>query len=98
MKQARLLLLSLAAVLSALATLVVGPLAFVGLVAPHMAYLLGFRRASSQLAAATLFGTLIMVLADWLGRQILFPQEVPAGLMASLLGGSYFLWRVRRSR
>lgn len=98
LKRARFLLLLLTAVLSALATLVVGPLAFVGLIAPHMAQLLGFRRASSQLFAAALIGTLIMVLADWLGRQILFPQEIPAGLMASLLGGSYFLWQIRCGR
>ncbi|MGB3836222.1 Fe(3+)-hydroxamate ABC transporter permease FhuB [Castellaniella sp.] len=98
LKQARLLLLLLTALLSALATLVVGPLAFVGLIAPHLAYLLGFRRASSQLLAAALIGTLIMVLADWAGRQVLFPQEIPAGLMASLLGGSYFLWQIRRGR
>lgn len=96
LQRARLLLLLLAAVFCALATLVVGPLAFIGLVAPHLAYLLGFRRASSQLLAAALVGALVMVLADWLGRQLLFPQEIPAGLMASLVGGAYFLWRMRR--
>lgn len=98
LKRARLALLLLAAVFSALATLVVGPLAFVGLVAPHMAHRLGFRRASAQLAAAALIGSLVMILADWLGRQVLFPQEVPAGLMASLLGGGYFLWQMGRGR
>lgn len=95
-RRARVWLLLLAALLSALATLVVGPLSFVGLIAPHMARQLGFYKAGSQLGAAALVGILIMVLSDWLGRQLLFPQEIPAGLVASLLGGGYFLWQMRK--
>lgn len=94
--RARLALLLLVALLTAAATLVVGPLSFVGLLAPHMARLLGFSRASMHLLGAALVGALLMVLADWLGRQLLFPQEIPAGLMASLLGGAYFMWGLRR--
>ncbi|WP_298014141.1 Fe(3+)-hydroxamate ABC transporter permease FhuB [uncultured Castellaniella sp.] len=96
--KARVAMLLIAAASSALATLVVGPLSFVGLIAPHMARALGFRRAREQLTAAALMGAIVMILADWMGRQILFPQEVPAGLMASLAGGSYFLWQIRRWR
>ncbi|MGB6240928.1 MAG: Fe(3+)-hydroxamate ABC transporter permease FhuB [Castellaniella sp.] len=97
-RKARFVMLLLAAAFSALATLVIGPLSFVGLIAPHMARMLGFRRAKAQLAAAALLGAIVMILADWLGRQVLFPQEIPAGLMASLAGGSYFLWQIRRWR
>ncbi|TFH85517.1 Fe(3+)-hydroxamate ABC transporter permease FhuB [Billgrantia azerbaijanica] len=94
--RARLTLLLLVALLTACATLVVGPLSFVGLLAPHMARLMGFTRARMHLAGAALIGALLMVVADWLGRQLLFPQEIPAGLVASLVGGSYFLWGLRR--
>ena len=38
----------------------------------------------------------LRVLADWLGRQLMFPQEIPAGLMASLIGGTYFMWGLAR--
>ncbi|MQM39722.1 Iron(3+)-hydroxamate import system permease protein FhuB [wastewater metagenome] len=95
-RRARLVLLLLVAGLTACATLVVGPLSFVGLLAPHMARLLGFARARAHLAGAALCGATLMVLADWVGRQLLFPQEVPAGLVASLLGGAYFMWGLRR--
>lgn len=95
--RARLALLVLVALLTACATLVVGPLSFVGLLAPHMARLLGFSRARWHLAGAALLGALLMVLADWLGRQLIFPQEIPAGLVASLLGGAYFMWGLRRA-
>ncbi|MDI4636954.1 MULTISPECIES: Fe(3+)-hydroxamate ABC transporter permease FhuB [Halomonadaceae] len=94
--RARLALLALVALLTATATLVVGPLSFVGLLAPHMARLMGFSRARAHLAGAALTGALLMVLADWLGRQLLFPQEIPAGLVASLLGGAYFMWGLGR--
>ncbi len=96
LNRARLSLLLLVALLTACATLVVGPLSFVGLLAPHLARLLGFARARGQLVGAALLGALLMVLADWLGRQLLFPDEIPAGIVASLIGGSYFIWRLRR--
>ncbi|MGM0984378.1 MAG: Fe(3+)-hydroxamate ABC transporter permease FhuB [Pseudomonadota bacterium] len=94
-ERARLALLLLVALLTACATLVVGPLSFIGLLAPHMARLAGFSRARAHLAGAALIGALLMVLADWLGRQLLFPAEIPAGLLASLLGGAYFMWGLR---
>ncbi|SDL23048.1 iron complex transport system permease protein [Modicisalibacter muralis] len=94
--RSRLALLGLVALLTACATLVVGPLSFVGLLAPHMARLVGFSRARAHLLGAALIGALLMILADWLGRQLLFPQEIPAGLVASLLGGAYFMWGLRR--
>ncbi len=93
---ARLVLLVLVALLTACATLVVGPLSFVGLLAPHMARLLGLSRARQHLWGAALLGMLLMVVADWLGRQLIFPYEIPAGLVASLLGGAYFMWGLRR--
>jgi len=94
--RSRLGLLALAALLTTAATLLVGPISFVGLLAPHLARQLGLCRAGEQLLGASLLGGLVMLLADWLGRLWLFPDQVPAGLMASLLGGLYFLcclWR-----
>jgi iron complex transport system permease protein len=37
-----------------------------------------------------------MILADWIGRQVLYPQEIPAGLVATLVGGTYFIVGLRR--
>ena len=91
MGRGRLVLLLLAALLTAGATLIVGPLSFIGLLAPHLARLLGLARAVPQLLGAALLGALVMVAADWLGRTLLFPAQLPAGLLASLLGGAYFM-------
>lgn len=90
------IVLLLVAALTTAATLVVGPLSFVGLMAPHAARLCGLQRAVPQLAGAALAGALVMVLADWLGRVLLFPAQMPAGLLATLLGAPYLLWLLRR--
>ncbi|MGL4962298.1 MAG: Fe(3+)-hydroxamate ABC transporter permease FhuB [Inquilinus sp.] len=94
--RARLALLPLVALPVAAATLAIGPLSFVGLMAPHMARLAGFRRALPQLLASALAGALILLVADWLGRTLIFPWQVPAGLLAAFIGGPYVLWLLRR--
>lgn len=96
LNRAQLAILLLVAVLTASATLVVGPLSFVGLLAPHMAKLMGLVRARWHLLGAAAVGALLMVSADWIGQQILFPQDVPVGLVSTLLGGAYFMWCLRR--
>lgn len=96
LNRAQLAILLLVAVLTASATLVVGPLSFVGLLAPHMAKLMGVVRARWHLLGAAASGALLMVSADWIGQQILFPQDVPVGLVSTLLGGAYFMWCLRR--
>ncbi|MFH1558588.1 MAG: Fe(3+)-hydroxamate ABC transporter permease FhuB [Pseudomonadota bacterium] len=95
--KSRLVLLLIVAALTAAATLVVGPMSFVGLMAPHIARMLGFQRATPQIFASALLGGLIMVGADWIGRNILFPDQLPAGLVASLIGGLFLIWRLLSS-
>lgn len=96
LKQSRFILILFSALLTALATLIIGPLSFIGLLVPQMVRFLGVVRAKAQLLVSALIGGLIMLLADWLGRQLLFPYEIPAGLVATLIGGTYFLLMVRR--
>jgi ABC-type Fe3+-siderophore transport system permease subunit len=88
---ARFALLLLSALLTAAATLVIGPLSFIGLMAPHMTRMLGIRRAVPLLFVSAALGAALMVASDWLGRWVLFPQEMPAGVMATLLGGLYLI-------
>lgn len=94
----RLCILLEAAFLTGAATLVVGPLSFVGLMGPHLARLAGFRRPLDHLFGAAVAGALIMVVADWLGRSLAFPYQIPAGLLATFIGGPYFIFLMARSR
>lgn len=92
----RLCLILMSALFTAVATLVIGPFSFIGLLVPHLARFLGGYKPVPQLLISACLGGIIMVFADWLGRQILFPYEVPAGLMATLIGGTYVLLMVRK--
>lgn len=93
---ARAVLFALAAVMTAAATLVVGPLTFIGLMAPHLAQSLGIRRPAVQLWAAAFSGAILLVVADWAGRMIAFPYQVPAGLISALVGTPILLLLFRR--
>ena len=88
---ARLGLLLLVAVLTAAVTAVLGPVAFLGLLAPHIASMLGARQAATQLLVAALLGAGLLLLADWLGRVVIYPRQLPLGMLASVLCGCYFL-------
>lgn len=94
----RSLLLAFAALATAMATLLVGPLSFVGLIAPPLARLAGLRRTLPELFGAALLGSLVMVGADFIGRTIAFPWQLPAGLVASMIGAPAFLWLLTRKQ
>ncbi|AWK13687.1 Fe(3+)-hydroxamate ABC transporter permease FhuB [Candidatus Fukatsuia symbiotica] len=94
--QSRIIILLIASSLTAAATLMTGPLSFVGLMAPHMARLLGFKRAMPQLTIAALIGGVLMMFADWSGRMVMFPYQIPAGLLATLIGVPYFILLLRK--
>ncbi|MFY0403983.1 Fe(3+)-hydroxamate ABC transporter permease FhuB [Pantoea dispersa] len=97
LNRSRFSLLLLAAALTATATLTIGPLSFIGLMAPHIVRMLGFRRALPQLLMAGLLGGCLLVFADWCGRMLAFPDQIPAGLMATFFGAPYFIWLLRRA-
>ncbi|MBH3340796.1 Fe(3+)-hydroxamate ABC transporter permease FhuB [Pseudomonas mendocina] len=92
----RLVLLLLVSLLCALVTSLVGPVSFLGLLAPHMAVTLGARRIQQQLPLAALLGCLLMLLADLIGRNLIFPLQIPLGIVASILCGSYFIFLLLR--
>ena len=92
----RIVLLLLAACLTAAATLTIGPLSFVGLMAPHIARMMGFRRTLPHMVISGLTGGLLLVFADWCGRMIMFPYQIPAGLLSTFIGAPYFIYLLRK--
>ncbi len=89
-------LLLFSATLTAAATLIVGPLSFVGLMAPHMARMSRPRGPGSFMLMSSVIGGLLMMLADWIGRSVDFPYEIPAGVLAAFIGCPYFILLVFR--
>jgi iron complex transport system permease protein len=94
--RARLGLLAIAAVLAAVSVVAVGTVGFVGLVAPHLARALVGPRHGRSIPVAMLLGGLLVVVADTLGRTLIAPTQLPAGLIIALIGAPYFVWLLRR--
>ncbi|MDD3937887.1 iron ABC transporter permease [Rhodoferax sp.] len=90
--------LLLAVLLASGAVAVAGTVAFIGLLAPHLARLLVGADHRRLLPLSALLGGLLLLLADTLGRGLLSPLEVPAGIMTALLGAPYFLYLLSRYR
>jgi iron complex transport system permease protein len=96
-QRTRLLLLTVAAVLAAVSVVAVGVVGFVGLVAPHLARTLVGARHLRVIPVSMLLGAVLVTLADLLGRSVIAPSQIPAGLMIALVGAPYFVWLLRRS-
>lgn len=75
-----------------------GPIAFVGLVIPHMVRLVVGADYRWILPFSALLGPVLLLGADILGRVILPPGEVQVGIMTAVVGAPFFIWLVRRRR
>lgn len=92
LKRERIVLLFTAVALAASAVSVTGGIAFIGLMAPHLAKSLVGPRHQLYLPVALLLGGWLLLAADTVGRNILEPDGLPAGIMAALIGAPYFVY------
>ncbi|MDU6898013.1 MAG: Fe(3+) dicitrate ABC transporter permease subunit FecD [Haemophilus parainfluenzae] len=90
--------LVLAVALSTTAVAICGPVAFLGLVAPHLARRLVGGRHRSLLPAALIIGALLLQLSDILARVIDPPTELPAGILTAIIGAPYFFYLLMRTK
>lgn len=92
--------LGLAAVvlLCGAATAAAGPIAFLGLLAPHLARVVTGPDQRWLLPYSALVGAAILLLADISGRVVARPGELQAGVMLSILGAPFFVLLVRRRK
>ncbi|MFC7815370.1 iron ABC transporter permease [Streptomyces sp. NPDC057367] len=94
----RLGFLVLSVVLSSTAVACAGTIGFVGLVAPHAARALVGRRHVRVVPVAILLGAVLVCAADLIGRTVIAPSQLGAGLMTAVIGTPYFLYLLVRSR
>ena len=90
--------LVLAVALSTTAVAICGPIAFLGLVAPHLARRLVGGRHLTLLPAALIIGALLLQLSDILARVIDPPTELPAGILTAIIGAPYFFYLLMRTK
>lgn len=88
----RIALLLAAVALAASAVSVTGGIAFIGLMAPHIAKSLVGPRHQLFIPVAILIGGWLLMFADTIGRNVVEPNGIPAGVMVALIGAPYFMY------
>lgn len=93
-----LVLLSAAVALSSLCVAVGGGISFVGLICPHLVRRLVGSRHQILLPATALVGAALLLLSDLIGRTLIAPDEIPIGVVATIIGTPYFLYLLVNKR
>jgi iron complex transport system permease protein len=94
----RLILIVLAVAMSGLGVAAGGGIAFLGLIAPHIARRIVGPRHQAVLPTAALLGSLILLLADTIGKNLLSPTELPAGMVVSMVSAPYFIYLLMKTK
>ncbi|MBN1058806.1 iron ABC transporter permease [Clostridium botulinum] len=81
-----------AVILAGVATSVAGSIAFLGLVAPHIARKLVGPKHKKLIPTAALVGSLILLIGDTIARNIIAPMELPVGIVVAIIGVPYFIY------
>lgn len=84
-------ILATSSALVALAVAQSGGIGFVGLLAPHMARRIGLSRHRQLVPASICIGILLAVMADFLARWLIYPMELPVGVLTAVIGAPGFL-------
>lgn len=81
-----------------IATLVskVGVVGFIGLIIPHLARITGGPKHKNTLIFSILIGSIVMIWSDVLSRALYSPEEIPIGVLTSLLGAPLFIWIIMK--
>ena len=96
-EKVRFLMTAVAALLAAGAVSIAGLIGFVGLVVPHIVRLLIGSDYKYLIPGSALLGAGVLVLCDTVGRIIVAPVEIPAGILMAFLGAPFFLYLLRRN-
>ena len=89
-------ILALSSLLTAMAIAVAGPVGFVGLLVPHFMRLVFGADHRRLLPLSALGGGLFLLLCDLIGRRLIPPHEIKAGIITSIIGAPYFIFLIIR--
>lgn len=78
-------------VLASVATSIVGPIGFVGLLVPHMGRMIVGTGNGVLIPFSALAGGWLLLFSDTIGRTIAYPYEIPAAILMSIIGGPFFI-------
>lgn len=89
--------LAVSVLLTATAIAAVGTIGFVGLVAPHAARALVGRKHAAVVPVAVLLGAVLVCVGDVVGRTVIAPAQLGAGILTAVIGTPYFIWLLVRT-
>lgn len=92
----KLILIILSSFLSASAISIVGVISFVGLIVPHISRLLVGSDYKFLFPSSIIFGALLLIVCDTIGRVIILPAEMPVGIIMAFIGSPFFLYLLRK--
>ena len=92
----RLSISGVAVFLAAISTSVVGVISFVGLIVPHIARMMMGSDHKYTIPFSMVLGSIVLLVADTLGRTIGGAVEIPVGVIMSIVGGPFFLYLLRK--
>ncbi|MEJ6951408.1 FecCD family ABC transporter permease [Natronospora cellulosivora (SeqCode)] len=90
--------LILASLMTAIITSFLGPIAFIGLVAPHIGRMLIGGDHRFLLPISSLIGAILLLLSDTVARTILSPIIIPVGIITSFIGVPLFIHLMLKRR
>ncbi len=86
----------LALLFAAVGVLLVGGLAFVGLIAPHIAREISGFKSRKSLIATALSGMIILSFADIISQTIIAPSSLPLGFVVAFIGAPYYIYLIQK--
>lgn len=92
----KIVIIAMVAVLSGVSVALAGPVAFIGLVTPHIVHKFMGTDYRWLIPFSVLTGSSILLLADIMSRFIIYPKEVPVGALTALIGGPFFIYIAKR--
>lgn len=92
------LLVLVAVALAGAGVATAGMIGFVGLIAPHLGRQLVGTNHEGLIPTSALLGGMLVVVADFLGRTLFAPIEIPCGVVTAAVGAPYFLYLLIRNR
>ncbi|WP_260681937.1 Fe(3+)-hydroxamate ABC transporter permease FhuB [Alkalicoccobacillus porphyridii] len=96
-KQTRIVAMAIAVVIACVSVSIVGPIGFIGLVAPHLVRMMGVRQHIWLLPISAIWGSTILLAADTIARSFIDSYgELPAGAITAAIGAPWLIWLALR--
>ncbi len=91
-KKVRMVIFFITSLLIGSIVAVCGPIGFVGLIVPHIVRLIFGNNLRKNFFVLIFFGGTFLLICDIFARNLIYPAEIPIGVITSLIGGPFFLW------